>query len=191
MKLAIYAALAASVAAVPAAATTIDVSQNANLDNVSFYHTSQTFNLGASFASALLNVNSLVADDLAVVRINGVNIMGGGIFGPGDGNVFFSASGSSTPYHFDYGNGTVNASFSAPFVLGANTIELFYNNNNSGINGGNNGLTGGPGVLQFNANISVNGGVPEPAEWALMIGGFGLAGMAARRRRSAVRVTYA
>ncbi|MGZ6020926.1 MAG: PEPxxWA-CTERM sorting domain-containing protein, partial [Phenylobacterium sp.] len=34
-------------------------------------------------------------------------------------------------------------------------------------------------------NISVNGGgaVPEPASWALMIGGFGLAGAALRRRR--------
>jgi hypothetical protein len=29
----------------------------------------------------------------------------------------------------------------------------------------------------------VFGGVPEPATWGLMIGGFGLAGMALRRRR--------
>jgi hypothetical protein len=29
-------------------------------------------------------------------------------------------------------------------------------------------------------------GVPEPASWALMIGGFGLAGAALRRRRSLV-----
>ncbi len=36
-------------------------------------------------------------------------------------------------------------------------------------------------------NVSVtNGAVPEPAAWALMIGGFGLAGAALRRRRSAV-----
>jgi hypothetical protein len=32
--------------------------------------------------------------------------------------------------------------------------------------------------------------VPEPATWAMMIGGFGIVGMMARRRR-AVRVTYA
>jgi PEP-CTERM motif len=34
-------------------------------------------------------------------------------------------------------------------------------------------------------DVSVNGGaaVPEPASWALMIGGFGLAGAALRRRR--------
>jgi hypothetical protein len=34
------------------------------------------------------------------------------------------------------------------------------------------------------------GAVPEPASWALMLGGFGLTGMA-MRRRAKVRVTYA
>jgi hypothetical protein len=34
-------------------------------------------------------------------------------------------------------------------------------------------------------------GVPEPASWAMLIGGFGLVGFAARRRNQAVRVTYA
>jgi hypothetical protein len=33
--------------------------------------------------------------------------------------------------------------------------------------------------------------VPEPATWALMIGGFGLIGAAARRRRAGMQVTYA
>ncbi len=33
---------------------------------------------------------------------------------------------------------------------------------------------------------TVTGGVPEPASWALMIGGFGMAGAALRRRRTAV-----
>jgi hypothetical protein len=39
-------------------------------------------------------------------------------------------------------------------------------------------------------NVSVTaGGVPEPASWALMIGGFGLAGAALRRRRGHVGLT--
>jgi hypothetical protein len=38
--------------------------------------------------------------------------------------------------------------------------------------------------------IAAQGGVPEPAAWALMIAGFGLTG-AAMRRRSRVTVTYA
>jgi hypothetical protein len=46
--------------------------------------------------------------------------------------------------------------------------------------GADTGLITGPSTPQ-----SV-GGVPEPATWALMIGGFGLAGAALRRRRVAV-----
>jgi hypothetical protein len=42
----------------------------------------------------------------------------------------------------------------------------------------------GNGGVFFDA-LSVSGGVPEPATWSLMIGGFGLAGAALRRRRAA------
>lgn len=38
-------------------------------------------------------------------------------------------------------------------------------------------------------NVPVTGAVPEPATWAMMIAGFGLAGTALRRRRTAVRFT--
>jgi hypothetical protein len=39
------------------------------------------------------------------------------------------------------------------------------------------------GEAFFSTTISANGGVPEPASWALMIVGFGLAGAALRRRK--------
>lgn len=55
----------------------------------------------------------------------------------------------------------------------------------------------GPATYQFYSKNSgaisgnfaltaVAGGVPEPAAWSLMIGGFGLGGMALRRRRAMV-----
>lgn len=55
---------------------------------------------------------------------------------------------------------------------------------------------GGPNNDYFNDSTlfsgTISGAVPEPASWALMLGGFGFAGVAMRRRnRSAVRVTYA
>lgn len=39
-------------------------------------------------------------------------------------------------------------------------------------------------------NLAV-GAVPEPAAWAVMLGGFGMMGAAVRRRRTQVRFTYA
>jgi choice-of-anchor C domain-containing protein len=44
-------------------------------------------------------------------------------------------------------------------------------------------IPGNAGV--FFDQVSVTGGVPEPATWAVMITGFGLAGAALRRRRAA------
>jgi PEP-CTERM motif len=39
------------------------------------------------------------------------------------------------------------------------------------------------------SNVSLTGGVPEPAAWALMIVGVGMVGSASRRRRAAVAIT--
>lgn len=41
----------------------------------------------------------------------------------------------------------------------------------------------------FQQTLNAVGGVPEPASWALMIGGFGMAGSMLRRRRTAMAAT--
>jgi PEP-CTERM motif len=69
----------------------------------------------------------------------------------------------------------VGANFSGP-AWNTGTLELFYWDSNKGDNFG-----------EISFNISA---APEPASWALMIAGFGLAG-AAIRRRTRVQVTYA
>ena len=57
---------------------------------------------------------------------------------------------------------------------------------------GNLNLAGGPFASNENNNVQllVGNAVPEPATWAMMIGGFGLVG-AAMRRRAKVTVAYA
>lgn len=42
-----------------------------------------------------------------------------------------------------------------------------------------------------NIYAAARGGVPEPAAWAMMLGGFGMIGCAMRRRKQATSVTYA
>jgi hypothetical protein len=71
--------------------------------------------------------------------------------------------------------------YTVEFVAKATNSYLFFDN-----------ITGGQHAGMYLDNIALYdaadpvGGVPEPATWALMIGGFGLAGAALRRRRSFV-----
>jgi hypothetical protein len=73
-----------------------------------------------------------------------------------------SATGYATLNYYGTG-GTVNPGF-----LGVSSVTFY-----------------GSGSQELD-NITVNGGVPEPASWAMMLGGFGLVGGAMRRRRAAV-----
>lgn len=177
---------AAFAIAAPAAAVTVIIDQDAVLNETSFFQTSQIIELPTGFTNALINIASLTVDDAAVVSVNGVPIFGAGIFGPGAGNFFFTAEGTSVPFTFA-ANGS-GGSFTAPFVVGSNNIEVFFNNNGAGINAGNGPLTGGPGGISLIGTVSFdvpNGAIPEPQSWVLLIAGFGLVGAAMRRRASA------
>lgn len=57
--------------------------------------------------------------------------------------------------------------------------------------GGHPGGTGGSRWSTWVSGIQISGVVPEPSTWAMMIGGFGLVGGAARRRVRRVSVNFA
>jgi hypothetical protein len=58
--------------------------------------------------------------------------------------------------------------------------------------GGVSGMVNGAGVVSDKGQVSVLsvGSVPEPATWALMLGGFGLAGLTLRGRVAKYKVGY-
>jgi len=65
-------------------------------------------------------------------------------------------------------------SITSGFQAGVNTLDFIVQNG------------GGPIGLRVEMTGTTGSAVPEPATWALMIGGFGLAGATLRRRRMAV-----
>jgi len=92
----------------------------------------------------------------------------------------WSQAGLSAPYGSLVGRlggvyQLLGTNFSGP-AWASGTLELFYWDSNNGDNSG-----------RVTAHIAA-AGVPEPASWALMLGGFGMVGGALRsRRRLAVR----
>ncbi|GAO38165.1 hypothetical protein SCH01S_09_00120 [Sphingomonas changbaiensis NBRC 104936] len=112
--------------------------------------------------------------------------------GPVSGNFGYMSSffGTSTAAFTNQSSLTLTVSNIAP-NFAFTDLTFFFDPTSGGSttfglqDGGNDNI----GVVIDNLQLSV-GAVPEPATWAMMIAGFGLAGMAARRR-SASRVVYA
>jgi hypothetical protein len=71
----------------------------------------------------------------------------------------------------------------ATFAHTASTLTIGFRAGGAGWQGGGDESWG---LDNFSVTAMGAGGVPEPAAWGMMIGGFGLAGMAMRRRRASV-----
>jgi len=86
----------------------------------------------------------------------------------GAGTWYFSLGGAvATDGGFGYWD--INNGPSSAYIGGFNLAGIY-----------------GPTSSEAFTLTSANGGVPEPASWALMLGGFGLVGGAMRRRRTSV-----
>jgi PEP-CTERM motif len=109
-------------------------------------------------------------------------------------NIFYNYDGPAGLLGFQappIGGGSTywcNASANGPCFQGASVVPGFFADPNAQFEA----RTG----IQILASAAGAGGVPEPASWALMLGGFGLTGAALRRgngrgRQRTVSVTYA
>jgi hypothetical protein len=117
-----------------------------------FYTYQTVFSLNAGDAANATFSGRFLADNEAVVTLNGFVLSSGGTFN------------SWTPFNAP----------SADFVDGSNFVTVTVHNYAQ--SGGN------PTGLNLQFLTSNIGAVPEPATWALMLSGFGLAGVALRRR---------
>ena len=121
-----------------------------------YYNFGLSFSLTAAEAAGASFLGRFASDNIVDdIRLNGNSLGNGGGFG----------------FWTDF---TANPS---SFVTGDNF--LLFPVRNFKQNGGN------PAGLRVEFQNSAVGGVPEPATWAMMITGFGLAGVALRRRREA------
>jgi len=161
----------------PTAATTIPGSFTYN------------FNASATTAALTFTINGYDSvdgsgnfpfDDTFTLTLNGTDIMSGAYsMGGGYGAVTYFSPAGTTTFTVDNGlfqGGYTDVATTLALVSGNNTLTFSYNNYNpQGLGDESWGLS----------DISVSA-VPEPANWAMLIAGFGLVGAAARRRRMVV-----
>jgi hypothetical protein len=135
-------------------------------------------------------VNSVDGDgncctDVFTLTLNGTDIFSGAWdLGGGGGNVIYFSPAGSTAVAFS-GPGVSDGGFVDVFVPlmlieGLNSLTF-------AMSGGDQGFADESWNIidaTVNGNAPGSGAVPEPATWALMIGGFGMAGAMIRRRRS-------
>jgi PEP-CTERM motif len=134
-----------------------DAGESVDPRNDGFYQYSLTFDLSPAEAASASFLGQFAADNgIEWIKLNGTAILGS------EGGTPIGGFSSWT-----------NFAASSDFHAGANTLTFDV------VNFGQ--ATGNPSGLRVEF-LSSNA-VPEPASWALMIGGFGLTGAALRRRR--------
>jgi hypothetical protein len=138
---------------------TATASDSVDARNDGFYQYSETFDLTAEQATGASFAGQFAADNgILWIKVNNTAILG-------------SDSGPSLG---GFSSWTAFAANSSVFHAGENTVT--FDVDNFAQDGGN------PSGLRVEF-LSSTVGVPEPATWALMIGGFGGAGAMLRRRR--------
>lgn len=156
-----------------AGAAVIAISSSAAVDAQTLTY---TFNLGSTYDFGGGNIYSAVGSfdyDVATMAIS---------------NVSYSAvqigTGPSGP--FDFTAGTAVSSTQVSFFGDCCGDENTYFFASSLASGGTISLVGGSYFgtpVTASGSVTADGAVPEPASWALMLGGFGLVGGAMRSRR--------
>lgn len=133
--------------------------------------------------------------DYTEYLVNGVRVITSGLIEDGvvkntagSGGAFFTLSTFPTSGYLDVASFDLRGSGTVEFSDGANGVQLQAAANFQSY-GPYNNLTGAfifSGSQQFDLdNIVIRDApIPEPASWAMMIAGFGLAGAAARRVRT-------
>ncbi len=148
-------------------------SDSASYD-VSFYLTSATVtslssDLGSNEGTLLANWGTFTIGSMpAVLTLSGSSF----VYDPSAGNLLMDVVIHDATSVAGFYQGYYNADYTGVDVARA------WNSSNFG----DFGATTGALVTTF------GGAVPEPASWALMLGGFGLVGAAMRRRKAAVSV---
>ena len=141
------------------------------------YHMSQTIT-GLTSGSRYTVKFSLASEDFVIPgTVEQVNVWMS--TGSASASQLFSApiSSNATPF----GPGPLWdhwGAFSYSFVASAVSATIDFQQTAATTGSGDTGLD--------NLSIFASGGVPEPASWALMLGGFGALGAALRRRRAMV-----
>ncbi len=173
----------ASLSAPAAATVSVSINQAVNGNEALWWEVVQTVVLPTGFSNGRITLDTVFADDVAVLEVNGTVVTAFGILGPGPGQFYFTQNGAPTPITAS-DNGGIGASFLAPLVEGANMIRWIINNNNAGINSGGGPLAAGPTMLDVVGRVEYDGAVvPEAPVWATLIAGFGLVGAVRRRQR--------
>lgn len=126
---------------------------------VGLYDYQTTFSLAGFNASTASIFGGWSTDN------NGIKILLNGVDTGNPGTSFVQFATGFAPF-----------SITSGFLAGLNRLDFIVNNG------------GGPTALrvEMHGSAALSGGIPEPTTWALMIGGFGMAGAMLRRRRTAV-----